>query len=59
MRGVAYSAGRAVIFNSDCFDMFIKRDMETEPHRHTETRTQVSVSQLQLGIVRVLVAKVF
>ena len=41
-------------FQHDCLDMFAKRDTETQPHRHTETRTQ-----LQPGIVRVRVAKVF
>ena len=45
-------------FQHDCLDMFTKRDTETEPHRHTETR-RLSWSQLQPGIVRVRVAKVF
>ena len=59
MRGVAYSAGRAVIVSMSVWTCSLR---ETQRQSHTDTQRhahRLSLSQLQPGIVRVRVAKVF
>ena len=59
MAGVAYSAGRAVVFSMTVWTCSLR---ETQRHSHTDTQRhahRLSFSQLQPGIVRVRVAKVF
>ena len=59
MRGVAYSAGRAVIFSMTVWTCSLR---ETQRQNHTDTQRhahRLSLSRLQPGIVRVRVAKVF
>ena len=59
MRGVAYSAGRAVIFSMTVWTCSLRgtqRQSHTDTQRHAH---RLSWSQLQPGIVRVRVAKVF
>ena len=59
MRGVAYSAGHAVIFSMTVWTCSLggtQRQSHTDTQRHAR---RLSSSQLQPGIVRVRVAKVF
>ena len=59
MPGAAYSAGRAVVFSMTVWTCSLR---ETQRHSHTDTQRhahRLSLSQLQPGIVRVRVAKVF
>ena len=59
MPGAAYSGGRAVVFSMTVWTCSLR---ETQRHSHTDTQRhahRLSLSQLQPGIVRVRVAKVF